>query len=136
MGSVYSGARYCEVGILNNYISLAGVKKLGAEFVDDPKEKITLLVFLHIDQLNYAIYSIGYEEPDEIQVYANQLSSEMVILGSPFKVATLKEIKDKGKNIFVITSKGNSSFLIGRVHETKMKETQTLDCIVLDTLFV
>jgi hypothetical protein len=127
MGTSYTGAKYYQIGVLKDFHTFTEVKKLSAEFVDDPKTKIAFASFAHIDGRNFGLYGVEYENRDEYQIYVNQLSDQMALLGSPLKVVTLKDVKAKGKNFFVIPSPNQKQFLLCRIIQTKRSELQSLE---------
>jgi hypothetical protein len=135
MGSATTGDKFYQIGILDNYVNLNNVKRLAAEFVDDPNERISVEAFLSTENKNYALYSVERAAQNEVTVYVNELNDEMVLMGSPIKIATFKEVKKYGTDIFVIASQENTSFLIARSQNTKGKEKQTLECLVVNSQF-
>lgn len=135
MGSTYTGGKYYQIAVLEKYNTFAGVKKLSAEIGDAAAQKMILQAFIHRDKTNYTLYSVANAQADETIVYANQLSDDMEVLGSPIKIATFGRNKENGKKVSVIVSENKRSILICRIVDTKKKENQAVEFVVLDENF-
>jgi hypothetical protein len=135
MGTSYTGGKYYRVGVLKDFHTLSEVVKLSAEFQEESKRKVFFEAFAHIEGRNFGIYGVEYPERDEYQIYVNELDDRMILLGSPIKVATIKEVKAKGKNYFVLSSPEQKQFVICRVIDTKKNQLQSLECTMLNSDF-
>jgi hypothetical protein len=118
--------------IAKDYLNYTGIKKLTAESIN---EKVTLNAFITVGQKMYVIYSQKFSERDEFSVYVNEVSADMVILGSPVIMQNFKDVKKYGMNLTVMSSEDKKYILLYRFHETKSKEKQKLECKVVDQSF-
>lgn len=135
MGSTYTGGKYYQIAVLEKYHTFADVKKLAAESGDAADQKIAFLGFIHRDKSNYTLYSMVNAQTDETVVYVNQLSNDMIALGSPIKIAAFDRNKENGKMVSMIVSENKKSTLICRIVNTRKKENQAVECVVLDENF-
>jgi hypothetical protein len=87
--------------VAQDYLTYTGVKKLSAESIN---EKVMLNAFITLDDKMYVIYSQKFPERDEFSVYVNEVSADMVILGSPVIIQNFKDMKQYGMNITVMSS--------------------------------
>jgi hypothetical protein len=118
--------------VAQDYLTYTGVKKLSAESIN---EKVMLNAFITLDDKMYVIYSQKFPERDEFSVYVNEVSADMVILGSPVIIQNFKDMKQYGMNITVMSSEDKKFILISRFYDTKSKEKQKIECKVVDRSF-
>ncbi|HYG01643.1 MAG TPA: hypothetical protein VD927_04315 [Chryseosolibacter sp.] len=118
--------------IAKDYLTYTGVKKLSAESID---EKVTLNAFITLGEKMYVIYSQKFTERDEFSVYVNEVSADMVILGSPLILQNFKNLKQYGMDLSVVSSEDKKFILISRFYDTKAKEKQKIECKVVDQSF-
>ena len=135
LGCAYFGAKYYNVGILDEYVNLKGAEKLSAEFVDDPKEKIQIEGFVEIEGKKFIVYSVNYASLNESSVYVNQLDDNMVIMGSPIRLVTFSGSKKETRSIYFETSLHKKTFLISRLVDVDEKKDQGLECTAFDMHF-
>lgn len=118
--------------VAQDYLKYTGVKKLSAESIN---EKVMLNAFITLDEKMYVIYSQKFSERDEFSVYVNEVSADMVILGSPLIIQNFKNLKQYGMNLSVMSSEDKKFILISRFYDTKSKEKQKIECKVVDRSF-
>lgn len=83
----------------------------------------------------YILYSLKFPKQDGFSVYVNEVSSDMVVLGSPIVLQNFKDLDTYGMNVYVSSSEGKKYILITRIFTAKSKETQKLECKVIDESF-
>lgn len=118
--------------VLKDYLNYTGVKKLTAESIN---ERVMLNAFILIDDKMYVIYSQKFADRDEFTVYVNEVSDDMVLLGSPVIVHKFKNLKQHGMNVMVTSSDDKKHILISRLCDTKPKEKQRLECKMVSQSF-
>ncbi len=118
--------------IAKDYLNYTGIKKLSAETLN---EKVMLNGFITIGEKMYVIYSQKFSDRDEFSVYVNEVSADMVILGSPVILQNFKDLKKYGMNLTVMSSEDKKFIMLYRLHDTKSKEKQKFECKVLDQSF-
>ena len=121
-----------QFAVLEDYLHYQGIKKLTSETIN---EKVSLHGFIFIGGKLYVIYSQKFSDRDEFSVYVNEVSEDMVVLGSPILVHNFKGLKKYGMNVFVSSSEDKNYILISRLHETKPKEKQLVECKVVTQTF-
>lgn len=118
--------------VLDNYLEFSSAKKLTSEY-------ITGLASLHsftiINDQMYVIFSQKHEEHDAFTTYVNEVSKDMVVLGSPIKLQSFKQLKDEGEQISVTTSDNEQYRLITRTHKVSGKEQVKFTFKVVDNQF-
>lgn len=119
-------------GVLENYLKYTGVKKLTAENIN---EEVKLNAFITLNKKMYILYSLKFPKQDGFSVYVNEVSSDMVVLGSPIVLQNFKDLDTYGMNVYVSSSEGKKYILITRIFTAKSKETQKLECKVIDESF-
>ncbi|MEJ7644922.1 MAG: hypothetical protein WKF87_10025 [Chryseolinea sp.] len=119
-------------GVLENYLKYSGVKKLTAENIN---EEVRLNAFIPLNKKMYVLYSLKFPKQDGFSVYVNEVSPEMVVLGSPIVLHNFEDLENYGMNIYVTSSEDKKYILITRIFNTKPKELQKLECKVLDDSF-
>jgi|JI10StandDraft_1071094.scaffolds.fasta_scaffold04139_17 hypothetical protein len=118
--------------VLDNYLNYSGVKKLAAETIN---ERVTLNSFIIVNNKMFVLYSMKFPDQDGFSVYVNEVSDDMVILGSPIILHNFKDLKAYGMNISVYISRDKQHLLINRLYETRPKEKQKMDCKVINNSF-
>jgi hypothetical protein len=118
--------------VLDNYLNYSGVKKLAAETIN---ERVTLNSFIIVDNKMFVLYSMKFPDQDAFSVYVNEVSDDMVILGSPIILHNFKDLKKYGMDVSVYISRDKKHLLINRLYETRPKEKQKMDCKVIDNSF-
>jgi hypothetical protein len=121
-----------QFAVLEDYLKYQGLKKLTSETIN---EKVALNAFIFIEGKLYVLYSQKFSDRDEFSVYVNEVSEDMVVLGSPILVQNFKDLKKYGMNVYVSSSEDKKYILISRFHETKPKEKQRIECKVVSQLF-
>ncbi|HTF19288.1 MAG TPA: hypothetical protein VK658_14500 [Chryseolinea sp.] len=119
-------------GVLENYLKYSGVKKLTAENIN---EEVSLNAFIVLNKKMYILYSLKYPKQDGFSAYVNEVSPDMIVLGSPIALHSFKDLDKYGMNVFVSSSEDKKYILITRILNTKSKETQKLECKVIDDSF-
>lgn len=118
--------------VCENYIKYSGIKKLTAENIN---EEVMLNAFIVVNKKMYVLYSLKFPKQDGFSVYVNEVSAEMVVLGSPIALHNFKDLDTYGMNVFISSSEDKKYILITRIFDTKAKETQKLECKVVDDSF-
>ena len=118
--------------VLDDYLKYGGMKQLTSENIN---EEAILNAFVLINKKMYVLYSIKYPKQDSFSLYVNEISSEMKLLGSPIVVHAFKDLDKHGANALVSASEDKKYILITRLLDTKSKETQKLECKVIDNSF-
>lgn len=118
--------------VLENYLTYNGIKKLTSETIN---EKVSLNAFIFLKEKLYVLFSQKFSDRDEFSVYVNEVSEEMVALGSPVPLHTFKDLKKYGMSVLVSTSEDKNYIMISRLYDTKAKEKQKIECKVFDTSF-
>lgn len=118
--------------VLDNYFNYTGVKKLAAETIN---ERVTLNSFIIVDDKMFVLYSMKFPDQDSFSIYVNEVSDNMVILGSPIILHNFKDLKDYGMSVSVYISRDKKNILINRLYETRPKEKQKMDCMVINDSF-
>lgn len=118
--------------VLENYLKYSGVKKLTAENIN---EEVRLNAFININKKMYILYSLKFPKQDNFSVYVNEVSPDMVVLGSPIVLHNFKDLDAYGMNVFVSSSEDKKYILITRIFDAKSKETQKLECKAIDNSF-
>lgn len=121
-----------QFGVLEDYLTYSGVKKLSSETIDD---KVTLNAFIFIKEKLYVLFSQKFSDRDEFSVYVNEVSEDMVLLGTPILVQSFKNLKKYGMSVYVSASEDREYMMLARVHDTKPKEKQKIECKVVDQSF-
>lgn len=119
-------------GVLENYLKYTGVKKLTAENIN---EEVMLNAFITINKKMYVLYSLKFPKQDGFSVYVNEVSPDMVVLGSPIVLQSFKDLDSYGMEVYVSTSEDKKYILITRILNAKSKETRKLECKVVDDSF-
>jgi hypothetical protein len=118
--------------VLDNYLNYSGVKKLASETIN---ERVALNSFIIVNNKMFVLYSMKFPEQDGFSVYVNEVSDDMVILGSPIILHNFKNLKEYGMNVSVYISRDKQHLLINRLYETRPKEKQKMDCKVINNSF-
>lgn len=121
-----------KFAVLENYLTYTGIKELAAENID---EKVSILAFMFLKGKLYAVIGQKFPDRDEFSVYVNEVSDDMVLLGTPVVVQKFKDLKKYGMNVSVTASEEKEYILIARLHDTKPKEKQKVECKVVDPSF-
>ncbi len=119
-------------GVMENYLTYTGIKKLTSENIN---EEVKLNAFIIINNKMYVLYSLKFPKQDGFSVYVNEVSADMVVLGSPIVLQSYKDLDAYGMNIHVNSSEDKKYMLITRLFNTKKKETQKLECKMIDDSF-
>ena len=121
-----------KFAVLENYLTYNGVKKLTSETIN---EKVSLNAFIFLKDKLYVLFSQKFSDRDEFTVYVNEVSEEMVALGSPVPLHTFKDLKKCGMTVFVSSSEDKNYIMISRLYDTKAKEKQKIEFKVFDDSF-
>lgn len=121
-----------QFAVMENYLSYGGIKKLSSENLD---EKVALNAFMFLKGKLYVLFSQKFSDRDEFSVYVNEVSEDMVLLGTPVLVQNFKNLKKYGMTVYVAASEEREHILLARVHDTKPKEKQKIECKVVDQSF-
>lgn len=121
-----------QFGVLENYLTYSGVKKLASETIDD---KVSLNAFVFLKGKLYVLFSQKFSDRDEFSVYVNEVSEDMVLLGTPILVQNYKDLKKYGMAVHVAASEQKEYLILARVHDTKPREKQKIECKVVDQSF-
>jgi hypothetical protein len=130
-GLGFSGKSFQFI-VLDDYLNYNGVKKLTSEAIN---EKVNLNAFIVISSKLYVIYSQKFQDTDAFSVYVNEVSDDMVVLGSPILVHNFKDLKKYGMNVSVASSEDRKFLLITRLQDTKPKEKQRVEFKAIDSSF-
>ena len=130
-GFGFQGKAY-NFAVLDNYLNYGGVKKLTAENIS---EEVRLNAFITLNKKMYVLYSLKFPKQDNFSVYVNEVSSDMVVLGSPIVLQNFKDLDAYGMNVHVSSSEDKKYILITRILDVKSKEKQKLECKVIDNSF-
>ncbi len=117
---------------LEDHINYSGIKRLSAELIDD---KVNLNEFLIINNKMYVIYSQKFPELDEFSVYVNEVSDDMVVLGTPLIVQNYKKLNQYGMNILVSSSEDEKHILISRLYDNRSREKKMIHCKMVNQSF-
>jgi len=118
--------------VLDNYLNYSGAKKLAAETIN---ERVTLNSFIIVNNKMFVLYSMKFPDQDSFSIYVNEVSDDMVILGSPIILHSFKDLKAYGMSVSVYTSRDKKNILINRLYETRPREKQKMDCMVINDSF-
>lgn len=118
--------------VFDNYLNYTGMKKLVSETID---EKVKLNAFVIVKGKTYLIFSQENKSRDEFSVYVNEVSDDMVVLGTPIKLHTYKNLKQSGMQLIVSSSEHKDYFLLTRIHDTKARESQKMECKAVSQTF-
>lgn len=102
-----AGDKYYNLTTYDNYVSFVGTKKLNAESISTSEQKLSVAEVVGLKGKNYIFYVAHNEKADEKTVYVNELSREMVVLGSPIKVVSATDVKKRGTSYYVKSSPKN-----------------------------
>jgi len=117
--------------VFEDYINIKGIRQVNAEVPS--KSEATLNAFVRIRDKNFVVYSQYTKSNKETIVYVNEMSSSNVLLGTPIKVLTVGEEKNKiYGDVRVHTSKNKKSILIYQATEGNGKDTRRISCSVVD----
>lgn len=119
--------------VMENYLNYSGVKKLSAEAIGN--ERVMLLAFVPLNNKTFVLYSTKFPDQDQFSLYVNEVSPDMVLLGSPILIRTFKELKESGMELTVASSENDKFLLVTRVYSTKSKQKQKMEFIALDDSF-
>jgi len=136
----YSGIGFASGKIklmsFDNYLVPAGVKELTAEFVkENEQEEVRIHTFLNRKDKLYILYSINYSKLDKFSLYVNEVSTDLVLLGSPILLHSFSDVKNSGMGLEIVVSKDESHLLAYRLYDTRSREQQQFECIVFDASF-
>lgn len=122
-----SGDKYYNLSTYDNYISYAGTKKLNAESMSAAEEKSSIAEVAALKGKNYLFYVVPNDNTDEKTVYVNELSKDMVVLGSPIKIVRATDVKKKETSFFVRSSPKNKYVGILEISQGKgIENSRTL----------
>lgn len=131
MGFGYKDKAF-QFAVFDNYVNYAGAKELVSENIS---ERVTLNAFVVVKGKMFVLYSIAFPDQDSFSIYVNEVSEDMVVLGSPIVLHSFKAWKSYGMNVYVQRSRNNENFLISRILQTKPKEKQKIECKAVDQSF-
>jgi hypothetical protein len=118
--------------LFDNYLNYSGAKKLASETIN---ERVILNSFIIVNNKMFVLYSMKFPDQDAFSIYVNEVSDDMVILGSPIILHSFKDLKDYGMSVSVYISRDKKHILINRLYETRSKEKQMMDCMVISDSF-
>ncbi|HMG88584.1 MAG TPA: hypothetical protein VK589_00950 [Chryseolinea sp.] len=121
-----------QFAVLEDYLKYTGIKQLTSESIND---RVMLGAFIFISDKLYVVYCQKFPEQDVFSVYVNEVSEDLVVLGSPILVHNFKGLKQYGMNVFVSSSEDKKFMLITRLQDTKAKENQKIECKAIDQAF-
>jgi len=121
-----------QFAVLEDYLKYNGIKQLTSEVIN---EKVMLNAFIFINDKLYVLYSQKFPEQDAFSVYVNEVSEDLIILGSPILLHNFKGLKQYGMNVFISSSEDKKYVLISRLQDTKAKEKQKIECKAVDQAF-
>lgn len=121
-----------QFAVMENYLTYSGVKELSSDTFSD---KVSLNAFVIVNNKMYVLFSMKFKDQDAFTLYVNEVSEDMVVLGSPLALHTYKDLKDYGMGIAVQHSRDKNYLLIRRLYDTKPREKQKIDCMVVDNAF-
>ena len=130
-GFGFSGGSFA-FAVLDDYVKYGGVKKLSSEVISG---KVGLHAFVTIGNKMYVFYTQEYTDRDEFSMYVNEVSPDMVLLGSPIIIQHYKNLKQYGTVMSLAVSKNKKNLLITRIFDGKLKEKQKLSCKVISDSF-
>lgn len=113
-GFGFSARRGFEIGEFSNYIELRGTRLLSSEMEVSENQKVYIHGFLSLKKSFFILYSINDKANKQERVYVNQLSREMVMLGSPVLLMTIEEKKDYYAPLYFTSSPDHQSFVLAR----------------------
>ncbi|WP_017731899.1 hypothetical protein [Nafulsella turpanensis] len=118
-GFGYSSGRRFEAGEFDNYINLHRTQLLSSEVELSEDQKIFIHGFLNFSNDFFILYSINDKRNNEERVYINQMSKEMVILGSPILLMTFEEKRDSSAPLYFTSSPDKKSFAVVREYQRR-----------------
>ncbi|MGC3945126.1 MAG: hypothetical protein QM762_11525 [Chryseolinea sp.] len=116
----------------DEYLKYAGVKKLASANLND---QVVLNAFITLNKKFFVLYTTKNVKQDQFTVYSSEVGADLALLGTPSVVHTFAELKNYGATIHVSSSGDKKFVLLTRVLDAKPKETQKLDCKMIDGTF-
>jgi hypothetical protein len=117
-------------GVLDDYVKYSGARKLASE---NFSEKVAIQAFISMEGRMFIFYTVPNEKTDDFTLYVNELSADMVMMGSPIVIHKYTGLKDYGRSIDVFTSKDKKKIAFTRLYIGKGKDIQKASCKVIDS---
>lgn len=119
-----------------NYVMPGAVKSFYAEFVDDEKgAKVRILDLINHNEKLYVVFMQLDEARDEANVYVNETSRDLLVMGSPILVHKYRSVKDDGVNVDFRISPNSKHFLLSRQIDSRRRDPISFECTIVDAGF-
>jgi hypothetical protein len=113
-GFNFGGKKEFQVGTFENYNEFTGTKVLRSEMQISEDQSVFIHGFLSISDKFFILYSVNDKKANEERIYVNQLSKDMLVMGSPLPLITFDEKKSQKSPIYFSQSPDKKTFVIAR----------------------
>lgn len=111
--------KYYNLTSYDNYVSFVETKKLSTDSYSAADQAFRLAEIAGLKGKNYMFYEVHNKDADEKAVYVNELSKDVVVLGSPIKIVSTRDVKEKKLRYFVKASPKNRYVAIVALADAK-----------------